>query len=488
MRLDAEGKILPRAPYPDVVRAAFNTLTTKFPNQQNGKPTYYAHSRFDPDTFEGDGWPHNPAGLNAMLTESALRFYAFSGDRAPLDLVRGLLEHQLAHGTTSKTAHWASVPYASADAGSLEWHGADDSFCDHCGTGDGPGVLEPDKVGELGVAYLQFYQHTGEKKFLDAAVACADALAKHVRTGDATHSPWPFRVHAETNVARDEYTANVIAPIALFDELDRLGRKEYRAARRIAWEWLLEYPMKNDAWSGYFEDIPIKTNPRENPNQYIPLQTARYLLEHPELDPEVDAHVPHLLAFAARQFAGDTGNGELGVQFGAEVLSEQQADMWKMGSHTARFGAVQAMWFERSNDPIAKERAARSLSWATYLCEPNGVVAAAIQRSEGYWFSDGYGDYLRHYLVAMGSVPEWSLPAEPRLLRSSSVVRRIRYGVSTIAYETFDAHAVDTLRMPRAPSSVKIDGESVAFTVTRSGDAVLVRIARTSPGEVVVEV
>ena len=46
------------------------------------------------------------------------------------------------------------------------------------------GFLEPDKVGELGCAYLQFYEFTLEKKYLQAALHCADALAAHVRPGD----------------------------------------------------------------------------------------------------------------------------------------------------------------------------------------------------------------------------------------------------------------------------------------------------------------
>ncbi len=490
VQLDQEGKIVAWTSYGEIARLGFHALTTKFPNQPNGKPTYYAHSRFDPVTFEGDGWPHNPAGLNAMLTDSALRWFAYSGDRAPLELARGLLDHQLAHGTTKPTATWASVPYASADAGSLEWKGADDSFCEHCGTGDGPGVIEPDKVGELGLAYLQFYEHSGEQRYLAAAIACADALAKHVRDGDATKSPWPFRVHAETGVAREEYSAHVIAPIALFDEAARLGVGDvvrYRAARDRAWRWLLAFPMKNDAWSGYFEDIAIKRDPKENPNQYAPLQTAKYLLEHPELDPDVDAHVEHLLDYAARTFAVDTGNGEKGVQFGAEVLSEQGADMWKMGSHTARFGALQALWFERTGNAIAKERAVRSLGWATYLTDRDGIVAAAIQRSEGYWFSDGYGDYLRHFVTAMGAVPEWS-GARPRLVRTSSVVRAIRYGEGHIAYDTFDAHATDVLQLPASPASVTVDGKPVEFTVTPSGSGAVVRIVRTEPGTVEISV
>ena len=51
------------------------------------------------------------------------------------------------------------------------------------GRGDGSFSLEIDKIGEMGIAYLKFYQLSGEAKYLKAAINCADALVKHVRTG-----------------------------------------------------------------------------------------------------------------------------------------------------------------------------------------------------------------------------------------------------------------------------------------------------------------
>ena len=177
---------------------AWLALETKFPVQDNGLETWLANSRFDPVTFEGINWPHNPAGLYAMLTESAVLWYAFSGDRAAVDVVRRALDYQLAHGTTPAFWDWARVPYASANAGEAEYGGADDAWCDYCGRGEETGVIEPDKVGELGFAYLQMFELTGEGRFREAAIACADALAKHVAPGDEQRSPWPFRVRAAT--------------------------------------------------------------------------------------------------------------------------------------------------------------------------------------------------------------------------------------------------------------------------------------------------
>ncbi len=252
---------------------AWQALETRFPPQDNGVETWLANSRFDPDTFEGVNWPHNPAGLYAMLTDSAVLWYAFSGDRAAVDVASKALDHQIARGTTPGTWDWGRVPYASANSGDVEYRGADDAWCNHCGRGDGTGVIEPDKVAELGFAYLQMFELTGSTRYRDAAVACADALASHVREGDEGHSPWPFRLYARTGAPREEYSSNVIGALVLFDELTRLSLGSidaYAAARSRALDWLIRVPLRNDAWSGYFEDIDIQSDPRKNPNQYAP--------------------------------------------------------------------------------------------------------------------------------------------------------------------------------------------------------------------------
>jgi hypothetical protein len=502
IRVDGTRKLLSwsqaGSPYAHVASLAWQAIEGRFPVQDNGLETWLGWSRFDPDDFQGVAWPHNPAGLYAMLTDSAVLWYAFSGDRAAVDLVRKAVDYQLDHGTSPADWDWASVPFASAGAGDVDYRGADDEWCDFCGRGDGLGVLEPDKVGELGYAYLQLHELTADDRYRDAAIACADALAKHVREGDELRSPWPFRVYAQTNVAREEYSSNIVGALMLFDELARLSlgdADEYRRARATALDWLMRVPMRNDAWSGYFEDIEIQTDPAANPNQYSALRTARWLLAHPQDDPQWRDHAAHLLAWAAQTFGSDTAT-ERGTQWGATVMSEQAADMAKMGSHTARFGATAALWYEATGDSAARERAARSLNWATYTCDDRGIVAVGEDKNEGYWFSDGYGDYIRHFLVAMGAVPEWAPPRESHLLRSTSIVTRVDYEPGRVEWTTFDASAVETLRVPGPPSRVTVagevlsertdpDDEGYAVRLLPSGDAV-VRVRHEARGPVVV--
>src|SRR5262249_41526859 len=114
VRLDARDKLLSwstnDAPYAHVASIAWRALETKFPIKDKRLEAWLANSRFDPVTFEGITWPHTPAGLYAMLTDSAILWYAFSGDHAAVDVARRALDYQLAHGTTPTGWDWERVP------------------------------------------------------------------------------------------------------------------------------------------------------------------------------------------------------------------------------------------------------------------------------------------------------------------------------------------------------------------------------------------
>ena len=466
--LDGAGKIIPwttnaAAGYDRVMFLSWDLLKNRIPNDPaNGLPVTYTHSEYNPDNRTGTTWPNNPAGKHAMLADAAVMYYAYSGDIAVVNLVRGLLDHQLARGTTPTNYAWARVPWSTAAAGSTNF-GNDSAR-------EGVGVLEPDKVGELGYhGYLRFYQLTGDADYLDAALACADALAQRVRAGNATQSPWPFRVNAQTGATaqQEEYCADVIAPIRLFDELIRLGLGDtnaYQTARQQAWTWLMTYPMTNNVWANYFEDVGPMPNVLTNLNQYNPGQTARYLLEYPERDPDWYAHVTNLLGFIETRFGG-TDMGEAGMQFGARVISEQERYKYKMASHTARFAANNAMLFALTGDLNAKEKAYRSLNWSTYMCRSNGVVIegpAEFAQNMPCWFTDGHGDYVRHFMLALGAVPEWSPAGQNHIVRSTSVIKSVTYATNSVVYTTFDGDSTETLRLGFVPGSVLVDGVALS--------------------------
>jgi hypothetical protein len=211
---------------------------------------------------------------------------------------------------------------------------------------------------------------------------------------------------------------------------------------------MMTYPMQNNIWSQYFEDISIQTY-NTNLNQLNAMMVARYLLEHPEFDPNWETHVRGLISWVESIFGQ--------AAFGATIIREQQAFLYAMGSHSSRYASVNALLYEKTGDLAAKEKAYRSFNWATYMTRGNGVVIDGPEVNN-QWFTDGYGDYVRHFMTGLGAVPEWTPSNQTHLLRSSSVVKNIFYGNNSVNYTTYDANAVDVLHVNFLPATVTANG------------------------------
>ena len=428
--------------YDQVISLNWNFVLNQVPlDPNNGLPAYFTHSFLSPGNPPTiSNYVNNPAGMFAMFTDSALTDYQYSGNSAVTAFAESLLDYDLAHGLTPSDAFWPQVPYASSTAGLTDYDGLE--------VGN-PGFIEPDKIGELGYQYLRMYEYTGNTQYSDAAIHDADVLAANVRQGSATQSPWPFRVNAASNAVLDDYTADVIKPISLFDELIRLNLGNvptYQNARTVAWNWLMQFPMTTNVWSNYFEDVAGDIS---NYNQYVPLETAEYLMLNPQFDPQWQAHVSGIIQWVENTFAVRS--------FGANSIEEQVDDPIAMGSHTARYAKVVALWYELTGDLNSKDKAYRAFNWATYMASSSGQVITGPD-DQNIWFTDGYGDYARHFLAGMASMPDMSPPGENHLLRSTSVIQSVVYSSAEVDYQTFDSDSTETLHCAFAPQTVTQDG------------------------------
>ena len=408
---------------------------------------------------------------------------------------------------------WHKVPYASSDGGSLRFRGASgqDHYRYGCsfgvppyrdmrcfvGHGDGYGVLEPDKVAAAGSAYVLYWKLTKRAALLDAALACAAALVRNIEPGNATHSPWPFRVYAETGQVREAYSSHVIAAVKLFDELIELrtdnlappalltGMAEARAA---AWAWMMTYPMQNQAWCNFCEDIivqqvtpEIMANGSCNYNSITPMLVAQYMLQSSASSDAWRTHAPALLRYVEEKLVhGLNKTGEPSVAWGANTVSEQVLDVDKMSVHTMRYAATLALWADvvttdtgASDDTReAVAKAQRSWDWSSYTLGSDGVVAVTPYTAGEHdtWFNIQVAVPF-YTLKMMGANPLWAPPNATHLLRSTSVVTRVAIADATISYTTFDARAIDRLRV--APDFLRTGGGQPAPTlvVTAAGHA-----------------
>lgn len=466
VQLDAEGKLLPW-PMPQNIGYSYSshvlTQWTILWDLYNRQRIQYYHCCFDFDrtTYElipDKSWANSTGYLRAMMQGFIERLYPYTGDARTLTLLEDLVDYELEHGTTPSDYAWAGVPYASADPGAPDYRG----WSRH-----GKDYIEPHVVGEDGYAYLRLYEMTGNTKYLRAAIRCANALVKNYKTGDADHSPWPVRCYARDGKAdggpMGPYSANVIEPIMLFDELMRLKQGDmtgYSKTRDLAWQWFKTYPLTNNVWVGYFEDVSPSMG---NMNQVIPLEFARYVLLHPEKDPDWKEHSRKLI-----EWVKTTPRWPKYIVHGATVTTEQgdgtnfccNLPNQCCDSHTARLAAVEALYFAKTGGPEYREAAFRSYNWVTYWQGLPGGAHAPFGENQ-WWFTDQFSDGPRRVMDAFWAVPEWAPAEESHLLGSSSVVTRIAYGKGSVTYSTFDPESTDVLRLDFVPTSVTADGREM---------------------------
>jgi hypothetical protein len=463
VQLDGEGKLLPWPMPHDIgysYSSHFLTQWTILWDQHNRQRLHYFYCCFDFDrtTFElvpDPHWANSTGYLRAMMQGFIERLYPYTGDPRTITFLESFVDYELENGLTPKDYAWSQVPYASANPGAKRYTGWSQL---------GEDYLEPHVVGEDGYGYLRLYEMTGNTKYLGAAIHCADALVKNYKPGDADHSPWPVRLSARDGktegAAMGPYSANVIEPIMLFDELIRLGQGDvagYTRVRAAAWDWFQKYPLANNVWVGYFEDtVPSM----DNMNQVIPLEFARYVLLHPEKDPRWREHARQLI-----EWVKTTPKWPKYIVHGATVTTEQGNGInfccnepnQCCDSHTSRLAAVEALYFAKTGDVAYRDAAFRSYNWVTYF---QGLsLNAHSPFSTQWWFTDEYADGPRRMMDAFWAVPEWAPADESHLLGSSSVVTKISYGKGSVTYSTFDPQSSDVLRLDFVPEFITANGK-----------------------------
>lgn len=464
--LDSEGKLLPW-PMPDNTgysySAYFLSQWTIMWDQYNRQrlPYYFCCFDFDRTTFElipDPHWVNSTGYLRAMMQGFIERLYPYTGDPRTLEFLENFVDYELENGLTPEGYAWSQVPYPSANPGSTRYTGWSQQ---------GEDFVEPHVVGEDGYAYLRLYEMTGNTKYLRAAIRCAEALAKNFKPGDENNSPWPYRCHARDGSLKDgkgmfPYSANVVEPIMLFDELIRLDQGDvasYKKVREGAWTWLMKYPMRNNVWVGYFEDVQ---GSMDNMNQVIPLEFARYVLLHPEKDPEWREHARQLI-----EWVKTTPKWPKYMVHGAMVTTEQGSGKefccnlpnQCCDSHSSRLAAVEAFYYAKTGDVAYKQAAYRTYNWVTYF---QGLPAGAhAPFSTQWWFTDEFADGPRRMMDAFWAVPEWAPEDESHLLGSMSVVTKIAYGAGKVTYATFDVDSTDVLRLNFVPDFISVGGRLI---------------------------
>jgi hypothetical protein len=243
------------------------------------------------------------------------------------------------------------------------------------------------------------------------------------------------------------YTTFWTASLNLFRELIDLKKGNslsYENAFGLTLQWMKDYPAKTNKWGPFFEDIPRWSDTQINAMTY-----AMYVIETPGRHPAWEKTVNNIFQWVHQEL--DDRDYE---NYGVIPIDEQTAYRKPGNSHSARQASVELMYWEKTQDTTYITNAVRQLNWATYMVDHDGKN---FYPTNAIWMTDGYGDYVRHYLRAMAAAPQLAPAGENHLLRSSSIVRDIKYQPDMISYYVFDPSSSEVLRLKSKPREIRVD-------------------------------
>jgi hypothetical protein len=454
VRLDSDGNILPwyssklGESYDTVISLVWN-FWENMETDSNGLKYYMNHQVWRPE--------HDMRGLGGDQINMALSswslLYQYTGYPSVIENMKYLADEYLARSLSDSACIWPNLPYPyNTKIHSGKYDGD---------MRNGKGYLQPDKAGNFGYELITLYKITGDLKYLDVAANIAKVLAEKTIPGDNDKSPLPFRINAQTGKpgsffsntnsgiieSKAAYTANWSGTLMLFQELIKLDAANaaiYQKSFDIILNWMKEYPLKTNKWGPFFEDIPGWSNTQTNAITF-----AMFMMLNPDLFPNWKIDVKNIFDWTYREL----GNHEY-EKYGVTVMNEQTVYRVPGNSHSSRQASMELWYTALSGDTIYKTNAIRTLNWATYTVDWDGKNRYI---RDDIWLTDGYGDYIRHYLRAMSACPELSPSHKNKLLSSTSVITEVKYSPDIVSYRTFDSTAEEVLRLKEKPEKVFSD-------------------------------
>jgi hypothetical protein len=513
IKIDAAGKIIPwysaetGKAYSNAIQSVWHFWDT-MRIDLNGLPYYMNHQVWRP----GINDPRGIAGSQFnMAMESWRLLYAYTGDERLKDNIKFMADYTIANGFSSAASQWPNLPYPY---NTLLYSGKYD--------GDmvlGKNYLQPDKAGSFGMELVKLYKLIGSgsyqnvvgNQYLDIAVGIANTLGDKMIDGDADNSPLPFKVNTVTGETGkiygkkggeglSSYTSNWSGTIEMYMELIKLKKGnlalyQHSFDRMLA--WMKKYPLTNNKWGPFFEDISVWSDTQINAISF-----AQFMMNHHEYFPEWKQQVKGIFEWVYATMKNETWK-----KYGVTVINEQTAYQMPGNSHTARQAAAELQYAALTGDTSFKENAILQLNWATYMVKADGRNRYP---QDDIWLTDGYGDYVRHYLLAMAALPSLAVCNEEHILSSTSVIQQADYKTNinkgfepvflkptsiqaNLFYRTYDASGKEVIFLLKKPSNVLLnkkvilevsDNNSQGFQWRKAAKGGFLIINRTDAKEV----
>lgn len=484
VRTDKSGKIVPwynddpGTSYNHVIDLVWNFWDT-MRKDMNGLPYYMNHQVWNADF-------NDPRGIGgdqfAMALSSWRLYYAYSGNERVKANMYFIADYYLTHGLSPSGAKWPDLPFPY---NTFIYSGSYDGDMH-----SGRDVLQPDKSGSFGLELVHLYKISENPLYLNAAIKIANTLALHIHNGDSNYSPLPFKVNSNTGATamlRDGgftgtwidtagYTTNWAPTLQLFLDLIELKKGDinaYQTGFENILNWMKQYPMKENKWGPFFEDVNWWSETQINAMTF-----ARFIMEHRQYFPEWKNDVMKIINWVHKNFANDKWK-----KYGVVVTNEQTVYQVPANSHSSRQAADELLFVKLSGDSALYENAVRELNWATYMVDFDGKNRFPQDEP---WLTDGYGDYVRHYLRAMDAFPELTDPNEDHIISSTSVIQQADYAGHLkkyiylnfekvdsnkvkLFYRTFDSTGIEKIKLKKKPSAVLLENKPMTEAGTGEG-------------------
>jgi len=484
IQTDASGNIVPwynadpGKSYHHVIGLVWNFWDT-MRRDMNGLPYYMNHQVWNPDF-------NDPRGIGgdqfAMALSSWRLLYAYSGNERIKANMFFIADYYLTHGLSPQGAPWPGLPFPY---NTLIYSGIYDGDMK-----SGKDILQPDKAGSFALELVHLYKIGENPLYLKAAVSMASTLAAHIKKGNINYSPLPFKVNAfsaKTELLRYHdftgtwidtagYTSNWAPTMQLFLDLISLRAgdvKTYRKGFSTLLEWMKNYPLKQNKWGPFFEDVDWWSETQINAMTF-----ARFIMEHREYFPSWKQDVQGIIAWVHQHFANDSWK-----KYGVTVTNEQTVYPTPANSHSSRQAADELLFVSLTKDSSLYQNAVRELNWATYMVDFDGKNRFPQDEP---WLTDGYGDYVRHYLRAMDAVPTLTSPDEDHIISSGSVIQQADYAGHLkkfiylnfenvdsskvkLFYRTFDSIGTEKIRLTKKPTAVLLGGRELQENTSGEG-------------------
>lgn len=481
---ESENSILPwysadlGKSYDFVVNATWNFWNT-MRMDKNGLPYYMNHQ-----VWRGDFNDRRGIGGDqfAMALSSWNLYYGYSGNEAVKEEMKFIADYYISHSLAPADAEWPNIPYPY---NTLIYSGKYDGEMVL-----GPNFTQPDKAGSFALELVKLYKMTTavrypnitDKRYLNTAVNIANTLVFKVVEGDNSNSPLPFKVNAITgeigklkhnsgsgeSTQLSSYTSNWAPTMELFLNLIDLNAgdtKNYQKSFDTILAWMKNYPLKTNKWGPFFEDIPGWSDTQINAVTY-----AQFIMNHQVYFPNWKPEVKGIFDWVYQT----VGNHDW-EKYGVVVVNEQTAYQTPGNSHSSRQASAELQFAALTGGQSMVTNAIRTLSWATYMVNTDG--ANCYPRDE-VWMTDGYGDYVRHYLRAMGFMPELAPAGQNHLLSSTSIIQLMEYAPeinrflvpdvpvemmknTIVHYRTFDEKSTEVFRLTAKPSKIIIGNKEI---------------------------